>query len=139
MSLRVKLLHPNAKLPARSHTAAAFDLSCVENGVLAPGYRTIIDTGVAIEIPLGYYGKICDRSGLAAREGITVLAGVIDNDYRGELKVILLNTSTSTVMYTAGDRMAQIVFMEYGDFGVVQVDELRETERGSAGLGSTGK
>ncbi|OGN96956.1 MAG: hypothetical protein A2Z77_00470 [Chloroflexi bacterium RBG_13_51_36] len=133
--LRVKLLHPNAKLPTRSFDSAGYDLYCLHSHHIK-SWATI-PLGIATEIPHGYFGKILDRSGLAANFGLTVLGGVIDNDYRGEWKVILLNPGPP-ITVEKGSRVAQVVFMPYGDFSINQVSELSDTYRGSSGFGSTG-
>jgi len=137
--LRVKLLHPYAKLPTKAHFSAGYDLYCIDYWDVSPGHRVLIPLGIATEMPYGYFGKLMDRSGLAAREGLTVLGGVIDNDYRGEWKVILFNTSGSTVHLKPGDRIAQVVFMVCGHFEVHEVENLSDTERGPGGFGSTGQ
>jgi len=137
--LRVKLLSDKAKLPTRNETSAGYDLYATERGLIPHEQRAIIPIGIATEMPHGYYGKIFDRSGLAARDGLTVLAGVIDNDYRGEWKVILHNTTDLDYYVEVGDRVAQVVFMSYGNFKVTEVDELSDTVRDACGLGSSGK
>ena len=139
--LRVKLLYPGAKLPTKAHYSAGYDLYSPRIDFhLLPGERAILPLGIATEIPYGYYGKIFGRSGLAAQKGITVLGGVIDNDYRGEWKVVLVNTDSVTPLWISpGDRIAQVVFMSYGQFAVNEIEELSETERGENGFGSTGR
>lgn len=136
--LRVKLLHPDAKLPTKEHSSAGYDLYSPMDAVLPMGEAVAVPLGIATEMPFGYYGKIFGRSGLAARLGISVLGGVIDNDYRGEWKVVLLNTGDLPVNVYAGDRIAQVVFMPYGHFEVNEIENLSDTERGSNGFGSTG-
>ncbi len=137
--LRVKLLHPNAKLPTKAHSSAGYDLYAVESVVIPTGRRLVIPIGIATEIPFGYFGKVMDRSGSAARAGITVLAGVMDNDFRGEWKVILLNTGLTDSIIHVGDRIAQVVFMPYGHFEVNEIENLSDTVRGEGCLGSTGR
>jgi len=90
--IRVKLLREGARLPVRATKGSAgADLCCIEGFVLTPGQRFGVPTGLSVEIPDGYYGRVAPRSGLAARHGIDVLAGVIDSDYRGELIILLVN------------------------------------------------
>lgn len=106
---------------------------------LVPGSRKIIETGLAFAIPLGFYGRIAPRSGLAANKGIDVLAGVVDSDYRGEIKVILLNTSQDNFRIKHGDRIAQIILEKASQAHITEVQgSLDPTTRGSGGFGSTG-
>jgi dUTP pyrophosphatase len=140
--LRVKLLSSNAKLPTAAHNSAGYDLynPMSFQWPIFPGQRITVPLRIATEMPYGYFGKIFDRSGLAAKNGITVLGGVIDNDYRGEWKVVLLNTDDEDIhTIYPGDRIAQVVFLPYGHFPVNQVDELQDSERGEGGFGSTGR
>lgn len=137
--LRVKLLHPYAKMPTKAYCSAGYDLYSPREISILPGLRTLVALGIATEMPHGYFGKIFGRSGLASKQGISVLGGVIDNDYRGEWKVVLLNTSNKELFTGAGSRIAQVVFMPYGHFQVNEVDELQGSERGDAGFGSTGR
>ena len=128
-------------IPSRgSRWAAGYDL--FNNGKdsfwLYPGKRVCINTGVILEIPEGYYGRICPRSGLANKHGIDVLAGVIDSDYRGEIKVILINFGEDRFCTGPGDKIAQIIFQKYEEVQFNIVEKLNDTERGSGGFGSTG-
>ena len=100
----------SACLPTRgSDGAAGYDLSCNADIVIEPGERRLVPTGVSIELPAGTYGRIAPRSGLAVRHGIQVGAGVVDADYRGEVKVLLFNQGSETFSATIGDRIAQLV------------------------------
>lgn len=142
--LKVKLLHPDAKVPTRANpTDAGLDLCAItEDGGIARiegGYRKIVSTGIAISIPQGYVGRILPRSGLAAKEGIHVMAGVVDSSYRGEIKVVLLNTAPGGFIYRTGDRIAQLVIQKIQLWNPEVVDELDETERGENGFGSSGQ
>jgi dUTP pyrophosphatase len=110
----------------------------VENWVIPPGTRAAINIGIKTQIPRGYYGRIADRSGLAFNHGLTVLAGVIDSDYRGEWKVILLNTGEDSVSINQGDRVAQVVLTKIAEFPVVEIETAEGTIRGEGGFGSTG-
>lgn len=109
--------------------------------VIKPMQRTLVPTGLFMEIPVGYEGQVRPRSGLAIKSGITVLnsPGTIDADYRGEIKVILINLSDSDFVINSGDRIAQLVIAKCEQMEVVDVEVLTETERGAGGFGHTGK
>ena len=109
--------------------------------VIKPMQRALVPTGLFMEIPVGYEGQVRPRSGLAIKSGITVLnsPGTIDADYRGEVKVILINLSDADFVIKSGDRIAQLVIAKHEQPGVVEVEVLSETERGSGGFGHTGK
>jgi dUTP pyrophosphatase len=135
----VKPLHANAQAPARaSELAAGYDLCCLEAFSIPPGGHAAVGTGLAVQVPEGTYGRIAPRSGLAVRHGIAVLAGVIDRDYTGELRVVLHNTSETTFEAGAGTRIAQLILERCSTPPVTIVDELPSTTRGSGGFGSTG-
>ena len=139
--LQVKLLHPDAKVPTRgSEGAIGWDLykpiTRSPLVILAQDYQ-IVDLGIAVKIPHGHYGRIAPRSGLAAKQGINVLAGVIDEDYTGEVKVILHNTTHNNVVIDQTKAIAQLI-LERADIGkLMVVEELLSTVRGSGGFGST--
>lgn len=143
MSLRVRRLDPRARLPARAHPGdAGYDLHALEPLVLAPGARALARTGIAIELPPGHAGWVVARSGLARRHGIALVnaPGLIDEGYRGELAVLLLNTDPgATVRLGAGERIAQLVVMAVAAPEVVEVEALAQTARGAGGFGSTGR
>ena len=109
--------------------------------VIKPLQRALIPTGLFMEIPVGYEGQVRPRSGLAIKNGITVLnsPGTIDADYRGEVKVILINLSENDFAINSGDRIAQLVIAKCEQMEVVNVETLSETERGAGGFGHTGK
>lgn len=140
IKLPVKLFSEDANIPTRgSEGAAGLDLYSVEDIVLWSGTRELIQTGVGMVIPKGYVGIVKSRSGLAARHGLEVGAGVIDSDYRGEIKVLLYNNSVNTYHIKSGDRVAQILFIPVlVDVEVEQVYKLDQTDRGYEGFGSTG-
>jgi dUTP pyrophosphatase len=142
MKLRVRRLHPDARLPYRAHPGdAGYDLHALEPVELVPGERAMVRTGVAIELPPGHAGWVVPRSGLAHRHGLALVnaPGLIDADYRGEVRVLLLNTDRATpARLAAGDRIAQLVVMAVAGPEVTEVDELGETARGAGGFGSTG-
>jgi dUTP pyrophosphatase len=140
--LRVRRLDPAAALPARAHDDdAGYDLRAIEAATIAPGERAMIATGIAIELPSGHAGLVLPRSGLAARHGIALVnaPGLIDAGYRGELKVLLLNTDRETAFeIAAGDRIAQLVVIAVAPTEVVESDALAATARGEGGFGSSG-
>jgi dUTP pyrophosphatase len=139
--IRIKKLHPAAKLPKYAHTGPwgdlAADLYAVRAATVEPGATTLVSTGVAIELPSEYGALVEDRSGLAVR-GVTTLAGVIDPGYRGELKVVLTNLSATTVEVAAGDRIAQLRLVQRIEAEFLEAEELEEAPRGLGGFGSTG-
>jgi len=139
--MKIKLLETNAKVPVRANDCAAgYDLYSSCNALIYPQERMLIKTGISIEIPEGYYGRIAPRSGWALKYGIDTLAGVIDSDYRGEVGVILYNTDKAIPFnIKIGDRIAQIIFEKYYTFDIEISDEISKTARGDGGFGSTGK
>jgi dUTP pyrophosphatase len=143
MTLRVARLDPRATLPSRAHPGdAGLDLHALQAATLAPGERASIPTGIAVEIESGYAGLVLPRSGLAARHGISVVnaPGLIDSGYRGELRVLLLNTDrTETFELHPGDRIAQLVLIAIAAPEPVEVTELSQTPRGGGGFGSSGR
>jgi dUTP pyrophosphatase len=140
-TLKVELVHPNAKLPVRSTSfAAGYDLhSPIDSLTIPPGEQVLIKTGVKVCIPQGWCGQIWPRSGLAYKNRIDRRAGLIDSDYRGEIGVILVNESKEPFIVQKGDRIAQMVLVRHGDMQVVMVESLEESERGEGGFGSTGQ
>jgi dUTP diphosphatase len=142
IELPILKLRDDAVLPARAyHGDAGLDLSACERVELEPGERAVVGTGLAVAIPEGYAGFVQPRSGLADRHGITIVnsPGLIDSGYRGELKVILLNTdSKHAFVVEPGMRIAQLVVLEVPGIELDEVDELPATERGVRGHGSSG-
>lgn len=142
MTLNFQQLDPRAILPVKAHEGdAGYDLCSLEDFTLDPGQRTSIGTGVAVEIPTGMAGLVLPRSGTAARHGITLVnsPGLIDSGYRGEIKVLLLNTDASEVFSaSAGERIAQLLVVSYPEMSPQWVDSLSESERSAGGFGSTG-
>jgi dUTP pyrophosphatase len=139
--LLVRRLHDEATLPARAYEHdAGLDLAACERVELGPGERALVGTGLTVAIPAGHAGFVQPRSGLAARHGITVLntPGLVDAGYRGELKVVLLNTDRSeTFVVEPGMRIAQLVVMPVATPDLVELDELPDSERGEKGFGSS--
>jgi dUTP pyrophosphatase len=139
-NVKVKRIHPAAKLPARgTNWSAGADLCCLEAFTLGPAERKLVPTGLAVEIPPGWYGRVAPRSGLAFNHGVDMLAGVIDSDYRSELKVLMINLGDAPVRFDAGERIAQLIIERAAVCDYVWADELSATERGDGGFGSTGK
>ncbi len=142
MKLKIKKLNKKAIIPAyQTKEAAGFDLHAIENAVINPGERKLIGTGLAFEIEFGYEVQIRPRSGLAFKHAITVLntPGTIDSDYRGEIKVLLINLGNEPFEIKEGERIAQAVIAPVIQAQIVEVEKLSDTERGTSGFGSTGK
>lgn len=143
--MRVKIINKsNNALPAyETASSAGMDLRAFVDAdvVLKPFERKLIPTGLYIELPEGYEAQIRPRSGLSIKCGITVLnsPGTIDADYRGEIKVILINLSQDDFTIKSGDRICQMVIAKHEKAEFVEVDEISETERGAGGFGHTGK
>ena len=141
IELPIRRLHEDATLPERAYSGdAGLDLATCERVELGPGERATVPTGLAVAIPEGYAGFVQPRSGLAARQGISVVnsPGLIDSGYRGEIRVVLLNTDAEhTFVAEPGDRIAQLVVLPIPELELVEVDELPETERGVRGFGSS--
>lgn len=136
----VKKTHELAILPKRNNiTDAGADLYSVEEVTIPPQSRALISTGICIEIPEGFYGRIAPRSGLATKHGIDILAGVCDSSYRGEIKVVVINTDKDKEFeITYGDKIAQLIIEQHFNFGFIETDELSSSARGSNGFGSSG-
>lgn len=133
-------LRPDAVLPRYGRPGdAGLDLFTCEEHELGPGERHAFATGIALAVPKGYVGLVWDRSGLAVREGLTTMAGVIDATYRGEVVVPLLNAGSRSYVVRPGDRIAQLLIQAIPPIAVVDVESLDETARGSAGFGSSGR
>ena len=142
MIVRFKRLAEGALPPRRAHEHdAGYDLFAVESARLGPGERASVGTGIAIAVPETHAGLVLPRSGLAARHGIALVnaPGLIDAGYRGELRVLLLNTDRAqSFEITPGDRIAQLIVIEVGGLEFHEVHELTETARAVGGFGSTG-
>jgi dUTP pyrophosphatase len=143
-SVRVlaRRLDPGLPLPvrAREHDAG-LDLYAAEAVAIAPGGRVLVSTGLAVAIPPGYAGLVLPRSGLAFRQGVTLLntPGLIDSGYRGEIKVLLINHDRAATTVARGDRIAQLVIQRVEPAELVEVEELPASDRGIGGFGSTGR
>lgn len=143
MTLRFTRLSPEGRAPARAHDGdAGYDLFAAEAATIEPGERVSVGTGIAIAIPEGHAGLVLPRSGLALRHGIALVnaPGLIDSGYRGEVRVLLLNTDRrEPFMIEPGDRIAQLVVARVEAPEIVEVASLDETARGARGFGSTGR
>ena len=142
IELPVARLRDDAILPSQAYEGdAGLDLAACERVQLGPGERGVVGTGVAVAVPEGWAGLVLPRSGLAAKHGLTVVnsPGLIDSGYRGEVKVILLNTDQrEAFVVEPGMRIAQLVLVEAAGVRLLEVDELSASERGTGGLGSSG-
>jgi dUTP pyrophosphatase len=142
IELPVARLRDDAILPSQAYEGdAGLDLAACERLVLRPGERGIVGTGIAVAIPEGWAGFVLPRSGLAAKHGLTLVnaPGLIDAGYRGEVRVILLNTDErERFVIEPGMRIAQLVLVEAASVRLLEVDELSESERGAGGFGSSG-
>jgi len=137
--LSFKRLDPSAILPVRgSSHAAGLDLHSIAEVTLEPGQRALVATGLAASIPVGYYGRVAPRSGLATKQGLDVMAGVIDADYRGEILCLLYNAGEEQIVLPAQTKICQLIIEKIITPTAVWSDEINETDRGSGGFGSTG-
>jgi dUTP pyrophosphatase len=142
IELKFKKLHQNAVIPTyATKGSAGFDLYSIKKCTIYPQETVLISTGLSLEIPEGYELQIRTRSSMAMKYGVIVLnsPGTVDSDYRGEIKVILKNTSNNAYVMCANDRIAQGVIQEVTQTSFVEVNELSTTDRGEGGFGSTGK
>ncbi len=141
MTLRFKKIHPDAVLPSYAHPSdAGMDVRSVADLTLAPGARALVPTGLVMLLPPLYEAQVRPRSGLALKNGVTVLntPGTIDSGYRGEVGVILMNLGADEFIVKKGDKIAQIVISPVTQPEIVETDRVDETDRGSGGFGSTG-
>lgn len=138
--MKVKLLTDTAIAPTRgSEKAAGYDLYADQDSFIEPNERVLVKTGIAVATPANHYGRVAGRSGLAYHKGIDILGGVIDEDYRGELGVIMYNTSSSIFMIKKGDKIAQLILEKLSTPAIEVVEDLDSTARGADGYGSTGQ
>ena len=136
--LRFKKLDERAVLPQRgSVLAAGLDVCSIEDIELGPKQRTMAKTGLSVAIPIGFYGRIAPRSGLASKHGLDVLAGVIDSDYRGEIRCLLYNTGDEPIKLSAGSKICQLILEQIITPEAAWATDLDETARGAGGFGST--
>ena len=140
-SLRITPLSSTALTPSRAHPGdAGLDLTADKSVTIDPGAHALVGTGLSLELPSGTVGMVCPRSGLAARHGVTVLnaPGIVDENYRGEVGVVLINHGSEPFLVEVGMRIAQLVITPYLAPAVQLVDELQGTTHGAGGFGSTG-
>jgi len=141
LDVRVKLLSGDARVPAKAHSGdAGWDIFASEAAEVGPGETKIIKTGIALEIPSGWYGQIKSRSGLGAK-GLIVTAGVVDSGYRGEVGVVVVNGNKGpegSFSFSPGDKIAQMVFLPVPDVEINLTESLNGSARGQGGFGSTG-
>lgn len=139
MQLKIKKLHPEAKLPGFAHTDdAGMDLFALEKTILQPGVKKNISTGIAAEIPEGYVGLIWDKGGMA-NQGLHTIAGVIDAGYRGDITILIINFSDKPLVIEKGQKFAQMLIQKIERPEILEVSELSNTIRETGKFGSTGK
>ena len=144
MELKVKKMRDNAVIPTRgSKEAAGIDLyACLDEAIgIEPGQTVTFSTGIACEFPKGYFGMVCVRSSIGFKRelGLINQIGIIDEDYRNEIKVGLHNYGCNTQIIEPNERIAQMILLPYALYNIVETDSLSETERGEGGIGSTGR
>ena len=140
VKLKIKKIHPDAKLPSYAHEGdAGLDVFSCEDYVLGPGERKLFKTGVSVEFDKNHVALVWDKSGLAAKKGIKTMAGVIDCGYRGEWMITLLNTSNEDHEVKIGDKIAQVLIQPVVSANIEEVKELNDSSRGEGGFGSTGR
>ncbi|MEI8143423.1 MAG: dUTP diphosphatase [Candidatus Berkelbacteria bacterium] len=139
MKLKVKKLHPDAKVPQYMIGGdAGLDLFSVEDVIIKPGQRHAVATGLALELEPGFVSLIWDKSGIALKKGIKTMGGVIEHTYRGEYKVIMVNLSDQEYIIAKGDKIAQLLIQPIVTAEITEMEELSDTARGSGGFGSGG-
>ena len=142
MKLKIKKLYDQAILPSYAHEGdAGMDLFSAHDYVLAPGDRTLVETGISVEVPEGYELQIRPRSGLALKHGLSIVnsPGTIDSGYRGQVGVILINHGQEVYEVRTGDKIAQGVMSKIERVVIEEVEQLSDTSRGTGGFGSTGE
>ena len=139
VELKIQRIHNDVEMPLYAHEGdAAFDLRSYEEGIIKPGEKGIFKTGLKVAIPEGYVGLIWDRSGLAAKNSIHVLAGVIDSGYRGEIGIVLKNLGNEEFNIAKNMRIAQMLIQPVATAKLIEVNSHDDTNRGEGGFGSTG-
>ncbi|MBP9763128.1 MAG: dUTP diphosphatase [Candidatus Pacebacteria bacterium] len=140
MQIKFKKLNENAIAPKYAYKFdAGMDLFCLEDVSIAPNERVQISTGIAMEIPEKYVGLIWDKSGLSHKSGLKTVGGVVDSQYRGEIKVGMINLSGDVFKFEAGQKIAQMLIQKVKQIDLIESAELSDTDRGEGGFGSTGK
>lgn len=139
MKIKAKKLYPDAILPQTMRPGdAAMDFSSYRDYVIKSGQRIVVETGVAIAVPLGYWGNVRDRGGLPAKHGIHTMGGVFDSNYRGEVQIIMINLGGEDYKITKGDRICQMIVEKHEDIEIQEVEELDQTNRGENRFASSG-
>lgn len=139
MELKIKRIDKTLPIPEYlKKTDAAIDLRSSIDCVILPKEHKTISSGIAVEIPKGYFGSVRDRSGLAAKFGIHTMAGVIDSGYRGEIGIVLINLGKEAFKISKADRIAQLIIQPVLQPDIVEVEELSDSDRGTTGFGNTG-
>lgn len=143
INVEIRKVNPLAKLPKQSNPVdAGFDVCSVEDVWIMPGQRKMIDTGIQVHVPQGFYFRVAPRSGLALKHGIDVLAGVIDSGFLNNIKVILINLSDGgpeqSFKVNVGDRIAQLILEKCHSIKFIEVTDFEKTSRGESGFGSSG-
>lgn len=139
VKVKVKKRKDDAVIPHYVHEGdAGMDIYSCENAIIRAGERKLVSTGICLEIPKGYVALVWDKSGLASKCGIKTMAGVVDCSYRGEVGIMLLNTSEEDYQVRKGEKIAQILIQPIAEAEIEEVQELSDTKRGDGGFGSTG-
>ena len=140
MNINIKLLNSTSKVPSKSRNDdAGYDLYASDEYTIKPMERCLVKTGIALEIPEGYYGHVSDRSGMALKKGAHCLGKIIDPSFRGEIGIIILNTDMyEPIKISAGDRVAQIIIKKYENVCFQNIDILKNSSRQENGYGSSG-
>jgi dUTP pyrophosphatase len=137
--VKVKKLVEDAIIPDYGHSGdAGLDMYSSEDTIIYPGERKLVPTGISMELPEGYVALIWDKSGIASKNGVTKMAGVIDCHYRGEYKILLYNTSREPFIIKKHQKIAQTLIQKVESVEIMEVSELSDTQRGAGGFGSTG-
>jgi len=138
MEILIKKTHPEATVPTQAAEGdAGYDLYSLEEVALAPLARAVVKTGVSLAIPVGFYGRVAPRSGLAVKKGLDVLAGVVDSGYRGDVGVVLINLSSEEIILEKKSKIAQLIIEQCHDADWIETDDLSASERGEDGYGSS--
>lgn len=139
MNIEIQKLEDGARVPEYAHPGdAGMDVFALQDVVLQAGERGMVRTGVAMKVPEGYVALVWDKSGRAVKEGLSTMAGVIDSGYRGEVQIVVLNTSSEAVTIEAGQKVAQVLIQPLISATINEVSQLDDTSRGDGGFGSTG-
>lgn len=139
IELYIHKIDPEAHIPEYAHPGdAGMDIFSNEDILLEPQERRAIKTGIAMQVPEGYVGLVWDKSGRALKEGLSTMAGVIDSGYRGEVMIVILNTSVTKIQIVRGQKLAQILIQPFISPKIVELASLDDSSRGNRGFGSTG-